>query len=81
MNQTRLESFIEASANTATGFIVSYVFWLVVVVPAFHLDTTPGDNFIITSMFTVLSVVRSYLWRRFFNAGIHLIVRKMVRGF
>lgn len=80
MQQTKLESFIEASANTASGFIVSYVFWIVAVVPLFHLEVSHADNFLITCMFTVLSVIRSYLWRRFFNAGVHKLIHTFLRG-
>jgi len=71
MKQTRLESFLESCVNTASGFIVSYVFWVAVIVPVYDLPVTHAQNFIITCMFTVLSVARSYLWRRFFNAGVH----------
>lgn len=77
--QTQLESLIEASLNTASGFVVSYIFWVAVVVPLFRLDISHADNFIITGMFTVLSVGRSYLWRRFFNAGAHNLVRNLLR--
>jgi len=80
MNQSKLESFVEASANTASGFIVSYAFWLGVVVPLFDLTLSHGDNLLVTCMFTVLSVIRSYLWRRFFNAGVHKIVHAFLRG-
>ena len=79
MTQTRLESFIEAMLNTMSGFIVSYVFWVAVVVPMFHMALAPSDNLAITGMFTVLSVVRSYLWRRFFNAGVHKLVNNLLR--
>lgn len=80
MQQTKLESLVEASANTASGFAASYVFWIVAVVPLFHLNVSHTDNFVITCMFTVLSVIRSYLWRRFFNAGVHKLVCNFFGG-
>lgn len=67
MNQTRLESFIESSINIASGFVVSLLFWTYVVVPVWHLPVMLHQNLQITGCFTVLSVIRSYLWRRIFN--------------
>ncbi len=65
--QTPLASFIEACLNTASGFVVSLLFWTYVVVPVWHLPVTMNENLVITACFTVLSVVRSYIWRRVFN--------------
>ena len=76
MNQSKLESFVESCLNTATGFIVSLTFWTFVVVPVWHLPVSMRQNLIITVWFTVLSVARSYVWRRFFNAGIHRYIRR-----
>lgn len=64
--QSRTASLIEASLNTATGFVLSFCIWQVVG-PWFGYVVTFGDNFIITSIFTVASVARSYVWRRIFN--------------
>lgn len=80
MRQTKLESLVESSANTASGFIVSLVFWRFVVVPLFDLPVSESENIAITAMFTVLSVARSYVWRRFFNAGLHRVVHALLRG-
>lgn len=65
--QSPLASFIEASMNTASGFIVSLLFWTYVVVPVWNLPVTMNENLVITGCFTVLSVARSYIWRRVFN--------------
>lgn len=65
--QTQLASFIEACMNTASGFIISLLFWTFVVVPVWHLPVTHTQNLIITGWFTILSVARSYVWRRLFN--------------
>jgi hypothetical protein len=79
VKQTRLESFVESCLNTATGFLVSLTFWTFVVVPVWHLPVTMHQNLVITFWFTVLSVARSYVWRRFFNARIHRAVHKRTR--
>jgi hypothetical protein len=79
MHQTRIESLIEQCASTATGFAVSLAFWTLVVVPVWRLPVTMGQNVVITICFTVLSVARGYVWRRFFNAGLHRVVHRYVR--
>ena len=65
--QSQMASFIEACMNTASGFVVSLLFWTYVVVPVWHLPVTMSQNLVITGCFTVLSVARSYIWRRVFN--------------
>jgi hypothetical protein len=64
--QTRLGSFIESSLNTLSGFFISFFLWQLVG-PWFGYTVTFGDNFLITSIFTVASIARSYVWRRCFN--------------
>lgn len=71
MRQSRLESLIEASLNTASGFVVSLIVWRFLVAPMMHLPLDMASNLVITSIFTVVSILRSYIWRRFFNAEIH----------
>jgi len=64
--QSRLASFVESLASTALGFIVSMgILELVNRLWGLRLDL--GDNFLITSIFTLASILRSYLVRRFFN--------------
>lgn len=65
-NQSRKESLIEATLNTLSGFLVSFGLWLFVVAPLFGIQSNPVESFWITSVFTVVSVARSYLWRRLF---------------
>lgn len=78
MNQTKLESFIEAFINIASGFCISLLVWIFVVIPVWELEITMFDNLVITAIYTVISIVRSYFWRRFFNAGIHKAVKSFV---
>lgn len=65
--QSRLSSFIEQLLNVGTGFIVSLLFWTFVVVPVWDLNVNHTENLQITFCFTILSVVRGYVWRRLFN--------------
>jgi len=65
--QSRLGSLLESVANTATGFVISWLVWMLVVAPLYGYATTAHQSFWITAIFTVTSLARSYLWRRFFN--------------
>jgi hypothetical protein len=78
--QSKVESWFEASANTASGFVVSYLLWALVVVPMYALPVTPAQNLVVVSLFTVASIVRSYVWRRFFNAELHRVIHHWLRG-
>lgn len=65
--QSRSSSFWEAVISTFVGFFLSMViqnFWIT---PAWGLQLSAGDNFIITMIFTVASIARGYVLRRIFN--------------
>ena len=64
--QTRLMSMIEAWANVMVGYWLSVAANLVVL-PMFGFDVTPGQAIGIGIVFTAISLVRSYLLRRWFN--------------
>lgn len=70
MKQSRIESLVETCLNTAIGFVVSYCAWPFVAW-LYHLPYSHGQAFGITAIFTVLSVTRGYVVRRWFNNGIH----------
>jgi len=65
-------SIIETTLNISSGFILSMVCWSFFVVPLID-NVFNGDiknfynNFIITTIFTILSFARSFIWRRIFN--------------
>jgi NhaP-type Na+/H+ or K+/H+ antiporter len=65
--QTRLGSLTESVLNVASGFVLAFVVWQFIAAPLFGYEVTLLDNLGLTSIFTVFSVARSYLWRRFFN--------------
>jgi hypothetical protein len=64
--QTRLGSFVEAWANIVVGFSINFCANLVVL-PWFGFNVTPGAAFGIGVVFTVISLARSYVLRRWFN--------------
>lgn len=64
--QSRKHSLLEALLNTASGFITSLLTqWLVF--PWFNFSPSLRENLSITAIFTIVSIVRSYVWRRIFN--------------
>lgn len=65
-SQSRRASFVEASLNTASGFVVSLILWHWVC-QWYGIPMPIETNLEITGIFTVVSVIRSYLWRRLFN--------------
>lgn len=63
--------FAEASVNTFSGFFISMAVWMLLVGPLLksgHLDTDNViDGFLVTGIFTVTSLLRSYLLRWVFH--------------
>ena len=78
MNQTRLGSFIEAMINVVIGFTINYVANLCIF-PLFGMHISPGNNFLMGLIYTAISVVRSYLIRRYFNAKLHQAATSMAQ--
>lgn len=67
MGQTKAGSFAEAWANIAIGFGVNFTAnMLILPLFGFH-GLTAGKNFIIGLLYTGISLVRSYVLRRWFN--------------
>ncbi len=66
MSQSRKMSFLEQLLNIGSGFIISALVWEFVVKPGWHLQTSFTENLSITMLFTVVSLLRGYIWRRLF---------------
>lgn len=64
--QTRVQSAIEACANVAVGYVVALLSQLAVF-PLFGIHIPFSSNLWIGAWFTVISLVRSYVLRRWFN--------------
>lgn len=74
--QSRRESFVEACINVGIGFFVSFAVQLITF-PWFGIHLDLGDNLAVTTIFTVTSVARSYVVRRFFNARLHRLAQRL----
>ena len=64
--QTKLESLTEAVINTFIGFVIAFISQLIIF-PIVSVDVTLGQNFILTILFTLVSIIRTYIIRRYFN--------------
>lgn len=66
MNQTRFESMVESVANVVVGYTVAIISQIAVF-PMFGIHVPLSTNLWIGAWFTVISLVRSYVLRRWFN--------------
>lgn len=68
--QTRKQSFTESVVNVLVGYGVA-VGSQIIIFPFFGIDIPLEENFVIGFYFTVISIIRSYCLRRFFNGYHH----------
>ena len=66
MKQSRLTSLGEAVANVAVGYGVAVV-TQILIFPVFGLHTTLAQNLKMGSLFTGISIIRSFALRRLFE--------------
>lgn len=77
--QTKLTSLIEVCVNTAIGFVVSALAWPIA---AWWLDYpySVSHTLQVTTFYTILSIARSYVVRRFFARGLHITATRIAQG-
>lgn len=64
--QTKQQSFIEACMNILFGWAVALGSQLVIF-PMFDIHIPLGEHVLISAYFTIISLTRSYLIRRYYN--------------
>jgi len=64
--QTKKQSLFESILNILVGYLISLIS-LFIIFPLLGIESSPGKNITISIYFTVISLIRSYLLRRFFN--------------
>lgn len=79
MNQSKIESLIETIINTAIGYLVALASQLIVF-PMVGIDVPISTNLEIGAWFTVISVARGYVIRRWFNARLRLAAKRIAEG-
>lgn len=78
MNQTRIESLIESFMNICIGYLVALLSQIIIF-PMFDIHVSLSDNLLIGAYFTLISLVRSYVIRRWFNARLHNAAQSLAR--
>ncbi len=85
-SQSRLSSFYEACINIVIGFTINFLMNMLVI-PRFATGANgePAQlsltaNFLMGCLFTVVSLIRSYAIRRWFNARLHAWAVRMAGG-
>ena len=66
MSQSRTASFVECLLNNLSGIGISWMASLVVF-PLFGISISAAENFWLTIIFTAVSMVWGYCWRRLFT--------------
>lgn len=66
MSQSKKGSAIETASSTAFGFIVAMIVQPIIL-GAFGMSINFHQDVALTVIFTLISVVRSYVFRRVFN--------------
>lgn len=67
MNQSKLASFVEAVVNTGVGLLIAVVATQLICLLN-DIPMTLENNLVLTFWMTIISVVRSYVIRRMWNA-------------
>ena len=65
--QSKKQSLIESLTSTTIGIIIGIVLNLTIL-PIFGYPVSVVDSLWISLIFTAISVIRSYIIRRFFNS-------------
>jgi hypothetical protein len=72
MQQTKLGSLIEAFINIVIGFGINFTANMTIF-PLFGWSISVEQNIALGACYTVISLVRSYVIRRWFNARLHAV--------
>ena len=69
--QTKYQSLIESLTNILIGYLTALLSQ-VLIFPLFDIYVSLQDNLLIGLYFTIISLLRSYLVRRYFNKRIDI---------
>lgn len=64
--QTKIQSLVEAVTNTLSGLVLAFVVNMLLMGAA-GVSATAKQNLLIVGGHTIVSVIRSYVVRRFFD--------------
>jgi hypothetical protein len=77
VSQSRLSSFYEACINIVIGFTINFFANLVLIPYFLHTEVPWVANWWMGCAYTLVSLVRSYVIRRWFNAKLHAAALRM----
>lgn len=82
LTQSKIETFIETSLNIGSGFILSLLTWIYIVplTGIMEIESKMYQGLALTSLFTVVSLARTYIWRRIFNHRLKKRVHSFLEG-
>jgi hypothetical protein len=66
MKQTKKQSLVESLTNTAVGALINLGFSFLIF-PVVGIASSGGQNAIVVAFFTIISIVRGFVIRRYFN--------------
>lgn len=78
MTQTRLGSLYETLINVLIGFGINYVANFLIL-PLYGFQISAGQNLSMGLLYTGISVARSYVIRRWFNARLHHAAQRLAQ--
>ena len=76
MQQTKLGSFYESLINIIIGWTINFTANMTIF-PLFGWDISVEQNIWLGTIYTFISLIRSYIVRRWFNAKLHKIAIKL----
>lgn len=74
--QTKKHSLIEAILNTIIGWSIGII-TQIIIFPFFDIQVSLKQNFYISIIFMIVSIIRSYVLRRFFNKITHKLTQRI----
>lgn len=78
MNQTKLGSFIEIAISTAIGYVLAIISQ-VIIFPLYDVHVSLETDLVIGVWFTIISLARGYVLRRWFNAMLQRAALRLAR--
>jgi len=67
MIQSKRRSLLEAVINVMVGLFINWASWFLIIIPIFKIYPSSSDIILISIIFTIISISRSYIIRRIFN--------------
>ncbi len=69
--QSKRASALEALANTSSAIVLSLISYQFIIGPLLGFEVSMMENLWFTGYFTVLSLARGYIWRRWFTTQLN----------